>query len=214
MDYRQIYNSDYFTKTYSRIEELKKDYPVNHGFIHIDNVISNAKKCAEIFNLNEKQKSLLYIACVLHDIGYLNGRDDHAKTGAQDARVYLNQYSDMSKSDINKICAAISNHGGKTIDCYKDEISICLIIADKLDFIKSRYSNEQKFKDKVDMFKNINNSEIRLTEDTLKLVVEFEDKRYIKQFEKSDYKNKLEKCFLILAQVIYKNFEFDFVSKK
>ena len=44
MNYIDILNSDFFKQTYLQIEELKKDYPVNHGFIHIHNVINNSKK--------------------------------------------------------------------------------------------------------------------------------------------------------------------------
>ena len=39
MNYLDIVNSDYFKETYSKIEEMKKDFPVNHGFIHVNNVI-------------------------------------------------------------------------------------------------------------------------------------------------------------------------------
>ena len=56
MDYKEILKSDYFKETYAKIEELKKDFYVNHGFIHINGVINNAKYLADLFCLNPKQK--------------------------------------------------------------------------------------------------------------------------------------------------------------
>ena len=77
MDYVDILKSDYYKETYSKIEELKKDFYVNHGFIHIDGVIKNADYLADLFCLTRKQKELLLIASALHDVGYLMGREDH-----------------------------------------------------------------------------------------------------------------------------------------
>ena len=139
--YKDILNSDYFKNCYTLIEELKKDYPVNHGFIHVNHVIENAKNLSKLFNLTEKETNLLLIACCLHDIGYINGREDHAKTGAVLAKDYLTKNSDLNNADIDLICGAIASHGGSEISDYKDKISLCLIFADKLDYLGTRYKN-------------------------------------------------------------------------
>jgi len=153
MNYQDILKSDYFNKTYEEIEELKKDFYVNHGFIHINGVINNAKYLAELFCLTEKQKELLLIASALHDVGYLKGREDHAKNGGVIVREYLN--GKMPEDDIDIVCNAIASHGGKTEDDYVCPVSMCLILADKFDFAKQRYKDDGKEHKHLPLFQSI-----------------------------------------------------------
>ena len=108
MTLEQIMDSEFFTDTYTKIEKLKKDFPVNHGFIHIRHVVENGKHVAQVFNLDEKQTNQLLIACALHDIGYLKGRHDHAKNGGEFATEVLQNWG-FDKDDIKTISTAISN---------------------------------------------------------------------------------------------------------
>ena len=57
MNYIDIQNTDFFQNSYSKIEELKKDFPVNHGFIHIKNVIKHKGIVFLIIRIN----SLYYL---------------------------------------------------------------------------------------------------------------------------------------------------------
>ena len=123
MDYKDILKSDYFNETYSQIEELKKDFYVNHGFIHVNGVIKNAEYLADLFCLSQKQKDLLLIASALHDIGYLKGREEHPINGATLAKEYLDTLNVLSDKEVERITKAISSHGGKTEDDYTDDIS-------------------------------------------------------------------------------------------
>lgn len=156
MLYEKIINDEYFKDTYSKIEEMKKDFPVNHGFIHINNVIEYAKKIADFFNLSKQDKELLLIACSLHDIGYLSGRDDHAYNGAILAKEYLNNIRLIDEDEIERVCKAIKDHGGKKVDEYLDDLSFYMILADKLDFSKTRYANDVIKYPKVKQFLKIN----------------------------------------------------------
>lgn len=139
MNYKDIQKTAFYNDIYSKVEELKKDYPVNHGFLHVNHVLSNAKKLSKTFKLNNNQKRLLYIACALHDIGYLKGRENHAESGKEMASEFLADKG-FSQKDIFIICDAIARHGGKELDDYKSPISLCLVLADKLDFVGSRYN--------------------------------------------------------------------------
>ena len=146
MTYKDILKSDYFKECYELVEELKKDFPVNHGFIHIDHVLENAKSLAKLFELSEIETNLLLIACCLHDIGYIKGRSEHAKNGGILAREYLTKNSDLNSSDIDVICNAIASHGGDNLEDYRNKVSLCLIFADKLDYIASRYKEVEETK--------------------------------------------------------------------
>lgn len=141
MTYKDILSSDFFFETYSKIEFEKRKFPVNHGFVHIWHVLSSARKLANLFELSSYEKELLYIACTLHDIGYLRGRDNHAENGAILAKDFLK--GKLPEKDIELICSAIANHGGHEQKDFEENISLCLVLADKLDFVKTRYREDE-----------------------------------------------------------------------
>lgn len=156
MTYKDILQSDYFFDTYSQIEFLKKDFPVNHGFVHVWHVVKWAKTLSQFFHLTDEETELLLIASVLHDIGYLNGREEHAKSGAIDAKAFL---QGKTSKNIERICSAIANHGGEDAECFKDNVSMCLVLADKFDFDKTRYRHDDNHKS-VNLFLTIEKTEL------------------------------------------------------
>ena len=199
MNYEDILNSDYFKETYSKIEKIKKDYPVNHGFTHIQNVIKNALRIAEVFGLNNKEKELLLIACTLHDIGYIDSRDNHALNGAILAREYLKN-NKFSNEDINVICDAIRNHGGKKAEDFIDVISMCLVIADKLDFVSSRYNKSMLEYPKRAIFPNILDTLIELSDNNMILKIIVNNEFSVSLFEEQNYFVKLNDFMKLLAK--------------
>ena len=181
MIYEKILNSNYFKKIYGEIEEKKKDFPVNHGFIHINNVIYYAQELAKIFHLSEEEKELLFIACTLHDIGYLINREQHPQLGANLAKEYLQNNFSLNNKDIDIICNAIKNHGGKQENNFENKVSLCLILADKLDFATNRYLDNTEKYPQVIPFKNIIKITPRLLESTFYID--------IKTLKRYDYTN-------------------------
>ena len=159
MNYIEIVNSVFFNNTYAKIEKLKKEFPVNHGFVHISGVIRNAKYISDLFGLDAHQKELLLIASALHDIGYLVGRDDHAKNGGLLAYEYLTDK--LPEQDIKIVCNAISCHGGKNETDYQCPVAMCLILADKLDFAKHRYKDDGKEHKNLPIFMTIQKVELK-----------------------------------------------------
>lgn len=169
MNYKDILKSDYFKATYTQIEEMKKDFPVNHGFVHIRNVLAHAKELAREFKLTIRQRKNLYIACVLHDIGYLGGRKDHAESGAILAREYLSR-GGLKQTDISVICSAIALHGGKDKAAFLCPVARCLAIADKMDLTRDRYDQTNPSYD-VSIFDNIYKSNFKATDGALCLTL-------------------------------------------
>lgn len=213
MNYQDILKSSYFKKTYSEIEELKKDYYVNHGFIHINNVIENAKYLADIFSLTPKQKELLLIASVLHDIGYLNGREEHAKKGGMLAKDYLK--NKLLEEDINLICSAIANHGGKKESDYLCPVSMCLILADKLDFTKLRYKDDGKEHSSLPLFQSVEKV-LLIKEDNsnFKLKIYSTNTQLFINLDENYFFKKLFEVFRKIKKVCGYNIEIDFIKYK
>lgn len=190
MNYFDILNSDFFKVTYQKIEEIKKDFPVNHGFVHIYDVVENSLRLADFFSLTEKQKKLLLIASVLHDIGYLDGRENHALNGAKRAEKYLKENS-VENGEIKIVCNAIENHGGKKASDYIDEVSMCLVCADKLDFISKRYNVDMLSEEYLCVFPCIIDAMFMEKDNNIVLEIKVNEKFSFSCFESSNYYKKL-----------------------
>ena len=212
MNYIDILNTDYYKEIYAKIEELKKDFPVNHGFIHINNVIENSKRLAITFNLNNKQTELLLIAATLHDIGYLFGKDDHAYNGGIYSKELLETW-EFSKEDIEIISNAISNHGGKTKEEYEEIISMCLICADKLDFINTRYDITKLKEEYLSTFPYISDTYLDYKNNQIVLNINVSKNFDVKIFEISSYYNKLEKFLNLLSERLNASYTIKFNIK-
>ena len=210
MNYKDILKDLYFIDAYSMIEEMKKDFPVNHGFIHINNVINNCLYLSDLFNLSIHQKELLLIAATLHDIGYLEGREDHALNGSLLAKEYLK--NKLNDDDISIISNAIKNHGGKNLSDYEEKVSLCLLLADKLDFSKTRYRKDNK-KD-VSLFLSIENITLFETNINYQLNIVTTNKELFNNFEEIHYFIKLNKVFDFLEKVTNKKTKINIIEKE
>lgn len=211
MNYLDILNSDYFKETYSKIENMKKDFPVNHGFIHVKNVINNAIRIADVFMLNSDEKRLLLIACALHDIGYLEGRDNHALNGSFLARKFLEE-KEFGVHEIDIVCNAIKNHGGKDIRDFNDCVSMCLVIADKLDFVSSRYNENMLDEDKKKIFPHIIDTYITI-EEYIVLNIVVDNLFSYSLFEDGSYFRKLNEFMSLLSSAVEKKYKIKYVCK-
>lgn len=212
MNYSDIQKSKFYKDTYTKIEELKKDFYVDHGFLHISHVLKNAKSIASQFNLTKKEKQLLYIASVLHDVGYLDGRDDHALNGSIIARNFLEQ-NKVKLADIDIICNAIANHGGKRSEDFLEPVSKCLCIADKLDFVKSRYDKSLAPREIKNLFLCVQDTKF-LIEDNKYIIEIYADENFDESAFLDDYFGKKLVAFLkLLSETFYKDYDLRIIKK-
>lgn len=190
MDYKEFLNSEYVINSYKKIEYLKRDFPVNHGFVHINHVIENAKEISKKLGFSPNERELLLIAATFHDTGYLMGRDEHAKNGAILTLGYLTENSDLELEDIKRICKAIASHGGFNKEDYLDNVSMGLILADKMDFVKTRYDKYLcSYVEKYKPFLEIDAVKLKKIGDGYEVVIESaDDKLEEKIIDRSIYK--------------------------
>lgn len=175
--------------------DVSKQYEAKHyGIIHTLNTVEFSKQLSECFELNEKEVELLLVCCALHNIGHLNGKNLHAQTGAEMAKGYLLKRS-MPLKDINVICNAIRSHTGKRNDDFYNNVSCCMILADKMDFGASRYkANFAKLSAEDRVCKKITYVEAKRINDTVQLVVGGFDVDWDKFIQTSTY-SKIYSCF-------------------
>ena len=110
-----------------------------HNFEHIKNVSMVAEKILKNLNVDESTIYGCKIACMLHDVGALQGKDEHA----QRSYIYAKKLFEDNNwifEGMEDVLDAIKDH---SVGFDKDNIiTLSIILADKLDIKKTRISKE------------------------------------------------------------------------
>lgn len=110
-----------------------------HSFAHVEKVAAASAMILNTLGYDERTVELARIASIMHDIGNVINRIDHAQSGAVMAFRLLDNLN-MPASEICSVISAIGNHDEGT-GLPLDPISAALIIGDKTDVRRSRVRN-------------------------------------------------------------------------
>lgn len=110
-----------------------------HSFPHVERVANVSAMILETLGFDERTVELAKIASMMHDIGNVINRIDHAQSGAVMAFRLLDNLS-MPASEICTIISAIGNHDEGTGQPL-NPVSAALILGDKTDVRRSRVRN-------------------------------------------------------------------------
>lgn len=132
-------NPDIMTYIEKADDALKALGYTEHSFAHVEKVAVTASMILETLNYPERECELAKIAGIMHDIGNVINRVDHAQSGAVMAFRLLDNIN-MPATEICSIISAIGNHDEGTAQPL-NAISAALIIADKTDVRRSRVRN-------------------------------------------------------------------------
>ncbi len=181
-NYKDTIHDKEIINIYNEIEK-KTNYVLSHGLKHINNVITHCKNIAKEISLNSEETKLLLIAASLHDVGRNFAEQDHHIAGLQFIKNYLK--GKLNPEEIDIVCSAIFYHDTKSCNFEKmDNIAFCLILADKLDYEKSRLIPELIDNNpKLNFYLNIKKIDVKCT--NLKLEIRFFVKN--KNFENEIY---------------------------
>lgn len=133
----KIINDKFIIEKYNEIDKNEKENNAwaHHNMKHAIRVCSIAEELLKKLNYERELIEAVKIACILHDLGCAEGKENHAYKGAVIVEEYfkLIKYSSKYKSEIVE---AIREHS----DGFKSNniITLSLIIADKLDIDKRR----------------------------------------------------------------------------
>ncbi|MBO5909906.1 MAG: HD domain-containing protein [Clostridia bacterium] len=208
MNYLDIIQDREIVAILGQIDILKQADCKYFGILHTLSTIEFAKQLSKCFDLTDEEENLLLIACALHNIGHLNGKNLHAQTGAEMAKVYLTKHG-MDIKDVNIIGNAISSHLGRRNDNFYDSVSACLILADKMDFGSTRIKpnfEEMSFEDEV--LRHITKVNVSRTGDVVELMLGGIDVDW-KVFVQSSAYAKLYRCF----ETVCKKYNYSFVVR-
>lgn len=141
--YNKILNDKSIRTIYNEIEitEDKEKGCAYHNYDHILNVLEIVENTLLSMNCNQNFIAKAKIACLLHDVGALQGKDNHAYRSYEYAKNYFKN-NNIIFDDIEDVLEAIKIHsdGFDT----NNLIALALIFADKLDIKKTRISMEGK----------------------------------------------------------------------
>ncbi len=112
-----------------------------HGMAHAVKTGTDASVILETLGYSERECELVKIAGLLHDIGNMVNRADHAQSGALLAFDLL-RAREFSVEDVIAITTAIGHHDEKTA-APVTPIAAALILADKSDVRTTRVRNKK-----------------------------------------------------------------------
>ncbi len=145
-----------------------------HSFAHVERTAQVSSMVLEELGYDERTVELARIAAIMHDIGNVINRADHAQSGAVMAFRLLDNLS-MPASEICSIISAIGNHDEGT-GLPLDPISAALIIGDKTDVRRSRVRNHDLLT--FDIHDRVNyaveRSTVKFNEDKSSLILDLE----------------------------------------
>jgi len=110
-----------------------------HSMVHCQKVAKVANDILKALGYDARTAELARIAGLMHDIGNVVNRVDHAQSGAFMAFSILTRMG-MEPREIAKVISAIGNHDERT-GVAVNQISAALILADKSDVRRSRVRN-------------------------------------------------------------------------
>lgn len=139
--YNMLISNDDITDIYKKIEEheAKEGGWAFHNYEHVKNVSAIAEKLLMDLNFDENTIYKCKIACLLHDVGALQGKENHAQRSYEFAQKLFNDKNWIFE-DADKVLDAIKNHSAG-FDT-NNIITLSIILADKLDIKKTRISEE------------------------------------------------------------------------
>ena len=141
--YEAITNDTNIINIYKEIEKYEDNTKgwAYHNLNHIQNVTNIVEKILTELNYSEDFIIKAKIACFMHDIGCLQGKDEHALRSYEFAKNYFRE-NNIIFEDIELVLEAIKIHSAG-FDT-NNTIALSLILADKLDIKKTRVAEEGK----------------------------------------------------------------------
>ena len=111
----------------------------DHGISHVGRVSAAARRIVTDLGLAERDAELAAVAGLIHDVGNVIHRNDHARTSALMAFDILKRL-DMPLAEIATVAGAIGNHDEEDGEAVSVPCA-ALIIADKCDVNRIRVRN-------------------------------------------------------------------------
>lgn len=153
MNYIDYLNNKIVKEQYNKIDIINP-YAFNHGLKHINNVCNIMEKLCDVLKIDAEKREALLISCALHDLGQVDGRENH---GRKSREFVIREFNEDLKN--NKFYKDILESIEKHSDIYEENLSLfCILVqfCDKMDFSKDRLEDNYREKFRYYCYEDIN----------------------------------------------------------
>lgn len=168
--HEKIINNQEIIKLYQDISEYEEMTGgwAHHDFNHVSNVAKMVEKILEQLQYDRQFIEEAKIAAILHDMGSLQGKENHANRSYELAQNYFERKAIKMKNE-ELVLEAIRIHS----DGFETDniMALALILADKLDIKKTRLARAGYGVEGLNEIQHI--EEIQVTIDSEQLVITF-----------------------------------------
>lgn len=197
---KELLNDETVLKIYSEIDRVCP-FSSSHGIRHINNTIELAEKLENLFNLSNRDRLLIETSLVLHDIGQIDGRNEHGKRSKEFAKLFLPQKNVFSEKELKTIYSAIEYHDECTnLSKLKTNISWFVNLIDKLDFSKNRLEENYKEKYKYSVYEDVDHLDFKFDNKSFQIDIKLIDGSKVK------IEDLFERVLFSKAMHIYQEF--------
>ena len=196
-NYIDILSNDKVIENYNKIDSVNS-YPFNHWLKHVRNVCDIMKRLCDKLNIVGDERESLLIACALHDIWQVDGREEHGKK----AKLFTINNFEKDLKDLkyyNDILDAIENHDNV---CSIDFplFTILVQFCDKMDFSKDRLEDNYREKFRYYCYEEINKIDFLLDEDYFGIdIISNEVDNFVEMFLNENFPKKVINAVNVLA---------------
>lgn len=122
-------------REFANSSEFNNSIALDHGIKHMQRVAKNTYDLMHDYGCDNNLCLLGYIVGLIHDIGIIHGKKNHAEKGANMCPDFLRKFSILNEDEIYLIKEAILTHGDGVT---QNIIGLFLALTDKIDMCKSR----------------------------------------------------------------------------
>ena len=198
MNYIDILNNNKVIENYNKIDDINP-YPFNHGLKHVKNVCKIMDKLCSTLDITGEEKEALLIASALHDIGQVDGREEHGRKAKE---FLIEKFGSELKNNkyYNDILDAIEYHDNP---CNLEFPLFTLLVqfCDKMDFSKDRLEDNYRDKFRYYCYENIDKVDFIYTDDVFGInIITRNIDNFAELFLKENFSKKVINAVLALAQ--------------
>ncbi len=166
--YEKIKSDPYIINIYNEISKYEDENKgwAHHNLDHVLNVVKMVEQILQSLNYDKEFIEEAKIAALLHDLGCIEGKDNHPHRSHLMAKNYLEKNNFILKNK-NLVLEAIRSHS----DGFETDniMSLVLILCDKLDIKKNRVAKTGYSVDGMKEMQYINDILINIENMTIKI---------------------------------------------
>ena len=198
MNYIDILNNEKVIENYNAIDKINP-FPFNHGLKHVKNVCKIMDKLCDTLNITGEEKEALLIASALHDIGQVDGRENH---GRKSKEFLINNFEEELKNQkyYEDILTAIEIHANP---CVVENSLFTLLVqfCDKMDFSKERLEDNYRDKFRYYCWEDVEKVDFIYDEEYFGINIITENvENFDELFSKENFSRKIVNAVEVLAK--------------